>query len=886
MSWFSRLRNSIRSDRISRELDEEMQFHIEKRAADLGLTPGEARRRFGNQLRLREDSWDVKAAAWPETWAQDFRFGLRMLRKNPLVIMAALLSLSLAIGSCTAVFSLVDALVLRPLPLPDPDSLVYLSYRDLDRTMEIDSFPYPLFEEMREAAKPFARLFGIGPQVQRPTIIEAPSEAETVRVQFVSGDSFSILGVRPLLGRLLAPADDRQPPPVAVLSYAFWARRFAKDPSVLGRWIKVEDQEAQIIGVAEERYTGTDVGISTDVWMPNMTWRGTREFTATGYNWLRVWGRLKPDAGPAQVRERLQGVFSNHRRERAAEFRVEESPAIVQRFRNTWLEVRPAAMGASALRKEFAKPLWILGSLVSLVLLIACANVANLLLARASSREREMAIRLAVGASRRRLIRQLMLESSLLALLSAFSGILLALWGTPLIMRLMAPSTAPAWLSLKPDWRVLGFLVGLSVLATVLFGLVPSLRASSTRPDAAMKCGDSRVVQLGFNRLLLVAQIGFCLAVLFVSGLFVLNFRRLLTSDMGFREDGLVLVNLLAAELRNQPAAAPAYWEEVRQRIRSIPGVTSVSFSTWPVMGPLLGESGGTDAVRVDGRPSQGEGVYVSAVSPEFFETMGVSILAGRGFAPRDTSSGQANVAVVNESFARRYFHRGNPVGRTFEHYASRDRLDRFEVVGLARDTKFRSSGDTAWPTVWTPLQPIDYVKVEIRTSLDPGAVRKILRQELPRIHSAFQIFSVTTAATILDDNMIRERLLATLSGFFAVLATILAAVGIYGVLNYAVARRTNEIGLRMALGANAGDAVWLVAREVMWMTVAGSVLGLVGSYVIQHFIAALLYAITPSEPLAVGGPIALLVVVVIVAAVPPAARASRVEPMTALRYE
>jgi predicted permease len=832
---------------------------------------------------LREESREVKLIPWLDTLAADVRFGIRLLRKNPLITASAVLSLSLAIGACTAVFSLVDALVLRPLPVKDGDRLYYLTFSAGQSATPESAFSYPLFRRMREAARPYADVFSMDYQAPRLVTIDPGEGRERLRVQWLSGDSFAILGIQPSLGRLLTASDDVIPGahPVAVLSYAFWARRFGKDPSVLGRRIRVQETEVAIIGVAEQRFTGTEVGISTDIWLPNMMTTNRGAFENNQLIWFRIWVRAKPGVDPARAREVLQAVFTNDRRDQALRFRSDEAPEKIARFLKASLNMEPAATGPSGLRQQFGRPLWILAGLVCLVLLIACANVANLLLARARAREREMALRLSIGASRARLIRQLTIESSLFAGLSAVLGVGVAAFGAPFVATQLAPSNRVVWLDLGVDLKVLGFLVAVTVLATILFGLLPSFRASAANPNTTMG-GGNRIVRLGVHRVLIGAQVGFCCLVLFVSSLFVLSFDRLAASDTGFQAGDLVIADVSAPELRNRREIVPALWRQLMHRLQTAPGITSASGSGWGLLGGALS----TRDVKMNGVSSKGDRSYILPVTAGFFQTMGIGIVAGREFDWRETNTDQPGIAVVNEAFAKLFFEGQNPVGRTFGSYANQDRLDRFNIIGLARDAKYRDMRDRAPPTMYVPWRGGDYGTIELRTTLDPPAAAAILNRELAQVHRAFRLDQITTQQTLVDNHMVRERLLARLSAFFALLATLLAAVGLYGVLNYAVVQRTREIGLRMALGASRTSVVRIVTTDIGVTMAIGITIGLTAGFGLQRFIQSLLFDVKASDPLALLLPAGLLLAAAMIAALPPVLRATAVNPVIALRYE
>ena len=899
MSWRARLARTFRSRKLDDELDEELRFHLEARAAELaagGLAPEEAaceaRRRLGVPLGLRESSRDVKLIPWLDSVARDVRFGVRVLRKDALVAWAAIVSLSLAIGACTAAFSLIEALILRPLPVAEPERLVYLTFtvRPMDGAMgavdENAYFSYPLFERLRAAGRPYVDLFGMNAQGwRRPAVFDdARGAEERVRAQWVSGNAFALLGVRPALGRVLSAADDERPGdhPVAVLSHAFWTRRFGGSPSALGRWLILDQKQFQIVGVAEEGLAGTEPGFMTDLWVPNMMF--DREALAQPtWQWFRIWGRLKPGVDAEQARQALQPIFAGFRRERAQGMRADEPRERVERYINTPLNVRSAANGPSTLRQSFERPLWILAAVVGLLLLIACSNVANLLVARAARREREMALRISIGAGRARVVQQMLIESGLLAVAAGVLGGAFAFLAAPLIVSLLSPASNPAYLDLHLNGTVFGFLAGVCAFTTLLFGTVPALRASAVSPNVALKADGARhSAGRGLVRPLVAAQVGFSFVVLFVAGLLLLSFYKLAGLDPGFAKDGLVVVDVQTTGLRRGEQTPHRVWAEVVEAARRLPGVRAASLSGFG----LFSGSGWTNNIRVPGRDVEAFEPYYLGVSPGFFETMGLRLVEGRDFERRDAERNAPTAVVVNQAFARRYFPEGSPLGRHFSRVDQDQKLVDQEIVGLAGDAKYLNLRDPIPPTVYVPLQNDRGVAIELRTAADPAAVAAALRPEITRINPALRIDDVTTQSRLVDETILRERLLALLSGFFAVVALVLAAVGLYGVLSYGVARRTREIGIRLALGAQPGAVVRLVVGDVALLVAAGLAGGVAIGLLLARFLASLLFEVRPSDFWSLAPPLAWLLLATALAALPAAARAVRVDPTVALRYE
>jgi putative ABC transport system permease protein len=898
MGWLGRLARTLRSRKLDDELDEELRFHLEERAQELagdGLTPEEAareaRRRLGGPLALREASRDVKLIAWLDSLGRDVRYGLRVLRKDALVTWAAIVSLSLAIGACTAAFSLIEALILRPLPVVEPERLVYLTFSvapadgAVGTSEENAYFSYPLFERLRAAGRAHVDLFGMNLQEWRRPVVFADSggQEERVHAQWVSGDSFALLGVKPALGRLLTPADDQRPGdhPVAVLSHAFWTRRFGASPSALGRWLTLEEKQFQIVGVAEAGFLGTEPGSMTDLWVPNMMWN--REALAQpGWQWFRIWGRLRPGSDAESVRQALQPTFTGFRRERAQGLRADEPRERVERYINAPLNVRSAANGPSVLRQRFERPLWILAAVAGLVLLIACSNVANLLVARGARREREMALRISIGAGRARVVQQVLVESGLLAIAAAALGAAFARLAAPLIVSRLSPASNPASLDLHLNGTVFAFLTGTCALTTFLFGAAPARRASAVSPNVALKADGSRhSAGRGVLRSLVAAQVGFSFVVLFVAGLLLLSFYKLAHLDPGFAKDGLVVVDVQTSRSRREPTRLRV-WQAVLESARRLPGVRAASLSGFG----LFSGSEWTTSIRVPGRDVDAFEPYYLGVSPGFFETMGLPLVDGRDLARRDAEREAVTAVVVNQAFARRYFPGQSPLGRHFFLVDQDRKLVDQEIVGLAGDARYLNLRDPIPPTVYVPMQSDRGAAIELRTGTDAAAVAAALRAEIARIDPALRIEDVTTQSRLVDDTIVSERLLALLSGFFAVVALVLAAVGLYGVLSYAVARRTREIGIRLALGARSGAVVRLVVGDVGLLVAAGLAGGVAVGLLLARFLASLLFEVHASDFWSLALPLGWLLLATALAALPAAARAVRIDPTVALRYE
>lgn len=894
MSWLSRVVNVFRGDRVTDDLDDELRFHLEatidQLVADgrtLEAATLEARRRLGNRISLRERSRDVKLLPWLDAIVRDVGFGARMLRKDATATVAVVVSLGLAMGACTAAFMLVDALVLRQLPVPEPDRLIYLAMPPTtpSQTREGSSFSYPLFERFRPAGGGRVELMVVGYQALRRVVFrDAPGGEERVHPQYVSGNFFGSLGIVPAHGRVLTVADDRREAParVAVLSHAFWKRRFGGDLSVLGRVFTLEREfQYEIVGVAREGFTGVEPGVLTDIWIPATTIRADA-LNSPGQHWFRTWGRLAPGVSAEEVQQRLQPVMTQFRRERVATFPADSPADERARYINQPLIARSAAHGPSFLRLEFERPLWVLAAIVSLVLLLACSNVANLLLARAAAREREMALRLSIGAGRRRLVQQLLLESGLLAAAASALGAMIAIVGAPAIVGFLGPAQEPVHLHLQFDGRVVGFLILLGAGTTVLFGLAPALRASAASPIDALKATSGRhAAHARLLHPLVAAQMAFSLTVVFLAGLLLLSFQRLADVDLGFVADGVVLAEVEAVN-RVDPQACKRAVIDLLSRLQSRPGVTAASVSAWP----LLKGWGWSGPIRMPGQQIDPRQVSFLEISPGFLQTMLIALREGRDFNNSDVEPDEPGVVIVNETFAQTFFPNRRPIGQRFDRLEDRDAVVSQEVIGIVGNVKYRNLRDDAPPTVYVPLRGRRGATVQVRTAMPLEAVVSMLRVEAARSTPVLAVAEVTRQSALVEYGRLRERLLALLSGFFALVSLALAAIGLYGVLSFAVVQRTREIGIRLALGARRRTVVRQVLRDVAVHAAIGIAGGVAGGLYGARFVKALLFEVEPMDPISLLLPIAGLLVVATMAAVLPARRAASVDPIVALRDE
>lgn len=886
MSHWSRITNVFRSRKLNSELDEEMQSHIDE-ALEHGRDPEEVRRAFGSRLRAREYSRDVKLVSWIDALRADLLFGTRQLWKNKISSGAAILSLALAIGACTSAFRLIDAVLLRPLPVANPDNLFVVTYQVTnERTGKVDtgdSFEYPIFRNMRTAIQDNAALLAISYANRQDLTYSSDDEMEKAHRQYVSGSMFRSFGLKPALGRLLTDDDDRKPGahPYAVISHDYWTRRFGRDPKSIGRTFRMGGHLYEIVGVAEQGFTGTEPGTMTDVFIPTMM--NAEAIDNPNWGWFRTWVHFPPNAPKEQIRQTLQSVISSSRREYSKEWVATTPKKVLDDFINAPVNLEPANTGLSGMQKTYRRSLTVLGVLVVLVLLIACANVANLMTAQASSRGREMALRISIGAGRWRLIQLVLLESALIAVIASALGGLFAWWSAPFVVSMLNPPDNPARFILPADLRVLGFAVLLAILVTFLFGLVPALRASAVKPMSTLKGGEDPHSRRRLMNALVAAQVSFCFLVHFLAGLFVSTFDRLAHQPTGFSADRLLILETSA---KNKLPYVT--WSQVTDQLRSVPGVEAAALAGWP----LMGGNAWRMPVWLNGHQPDGNLPYFFSASPGWLDTMRIQLVDGRDFRPEDDHPA---VAIVNESFARRYFDGGNPIGKSFEIVRDKKRV-RTQIIGYVKDARYTNMRDPMRETVYVPFnsmegdgqaRPINWATFVVRTTgPDPLTLAPMLRQEIKRARSEMLVSNITTQAELVQRHTLRERLLAMLSMFFAVVALVLASVGLYGVLNYSVLQRRREIGIRMALGAQATDVARRVTAEVFGMLLLGSVAGLAAGIASERYFETLLYQVKGTDLTMLAIPALTIFTAAVLAALPPVIRAVRTDPAMTLRSE
>ncbi len=848
---------------------------------------------------------------------QDLRYGVQMLLKHPGFTAVAVLTLALGAGTNTALFSVVDAVLLKKLPVSDPDRLVlfratwdrerfspggYNGSNQRDPATGLTngtSFPFQTFSRLREDRGALSDVFAFA---SVDLNLNAGGQAEVVSGQVVSGNYYTTLGVPALIGRTITDTDDNPgTTPVAVLSHRFWTSRFSADKGVVGRQVNLNNIAFTIVGVTPPGFEGTgQVGSSQDVSIP-LAWEpkasGERTYLkGAGIWWLRLMGRLKPGATLEQATASLEGAFQqsvlDHRAARQAQSRNPIRPLEPKDYPR--LAIDSGSQGEMNARRFLTKPFRLLFGVVALVLLIACANVANLLLVRASSRQREIAVRLAVGASRWRLIRQLLTESLLLGILGGGLGVLFALWIKDSLLAVADwSSRGMAILNPRLDLRVLGFTLGLSFLTGIIFGIVPALRA--TRLDLTTTLKDTGRGSSGYTRSwlaksLVVGQVSISVLLLIGAGLLIRTLRNLQQVETGFNTSNLLLFNVDPKLIGYKDDKLAALYQQMFDRIEAVPGVQSVTFSRHA----LLSRGATSKSFYLPGVQTPQAGPPVEAnmhnVRENFLQTMEIPLLLGRSLTPQDDARAP-QVAVVNQTFAQRFFPNENPIGKRFGFDS--EKPGEIEIVGLARDAKYTSQRDDTQPTTYISwkqsLSYMGFATFEVRTASDPGSYVGAIRQAVHDVDSNLPLNAIKTQIEQADETLVMERLFAKLLTLFGLLAQLLAAIGLYGVLAYSVSQRTHEIGIRMALGANRGTVLKMILQQGMTLTLIGVAVGLGGAYVLTSYLGSLtsmLFKVQPRDPLTFGVTAALLTVVALIACLVPARRATRVDPLVALRYE
>ncbi len=836
---------------------------------------------------------------------QDIVYGARLLAKSPGFTTVAVLSLALGIGANTAIFSMIDTVLLKMLPVRDPQQLVALTdptsggvsigtsngERGVLSTRE--------FEALRDRVQSFSGVFAAESQLDRNNATIDGKGSEQVRSRLVSGGYFNVLGATPVIGRAFTAEDERGPgsAPYAVISYEFWQRRFGGSPSALDSHIHIAKADLTVVGVAQPHFLGENVGEAPDLWvpldmqpqmMPGRSWlQDDPGHVAEKVMWLHVIGRLKPGVSRQQAQANVDVVFKQVVAEEFSKLSQSQPDILKQN-----LKLHDAAGGVSGLRGNMADPLYVLMGVVALVLLIACANVANLLLARATARQKEMGVRLALGAGRARIIRQFLTESLMLSVAGGVLGSILAVYGVQLLVSLVANHPGTVMLDARPDLRVLSFTVGVSLVTGLIFGLAPAWRSSRVNVSSTLKEAGrgmtSGSAKLNAGKLLVVGQIALSVMLLIGAGWFIRTLRNLENVDLGYQREKLAVVDVDFLSAGYAGKRLPIAYNEVRDRLARIPGVRAVTYSA---NGLFTGNESG-DRISVEGYKSQKRqdlSARFDQAGPGYFASVGIPILLGRDIGPQDVESAES-VCVVNETFAKFYFGSQNPIGK---HVTDEfpDTRKTFTIVGVARDARDHSLRREVFRRFYlSAMQPLGAfpgdVNYEIRTIGETSSVLLAARKAILAYDPALPVDRVQPFVELLDDNLQQERIIAQLSGVFGGVALLLAAIGLYGVLSYAVAQRTNEIGIRMALGAERGAVVRMVLRETAVLIAIGLAVGVPASLVSARLIQSKLFGLKPADPLTLGAAVGIMVAVAVISGYLPARRASRVDPLIALRYE
>ncbi len=884
----ARIRGLFGNRRADREFDDEIETHLRlltERYVRQGMSEAEAaraaRRKFGNVTLLQEAHRDMRGIRFIDTLFQDLRFGLRMLLKSKGFTAVAALSLAIGIGANTAIFSLLDALLLKTLPVRQPEQLVFVEGLGF-------AHPDPVFGEMSEKNSVFDGMFSFHSTAMT---VSDGNQAERVLGELVSGNFFTVLGVGAHLGRVFSDADDQTPGGdfVTVISYNYWRRRFGADPQVIGRKISVNNYPFTIIGVAAPGFNDVEIGDAPDLRVPMTMKREMLDHIDAA----PVMARLKPGISIAQAQVAADTLYQNIIRQNNLRTSVGNSPT--ERIFAPRIQLQSARTGVPRgnLRSQFSQPLILLMCMVGVVLFIACLNVANLLLARAATRRREMAVRLAVGAGRFRLVRQLLTEGFLLSALGGALGLVFARWGTDAMLRFLPQNFT---LEIIPDLRMLGFTLGVSVLTGLLFGLAPALEATrfdlipALKSDAAGVAGRKRRWEL--RRLLVTLQVAMSLVLLVSGTLFARSLRNLKAVDLGYTTDQIVTMETWPEGSGYKIDQSRNFYAQLIERVRALPGVRSAAYGPLPIRG-----YGGEADIEVPGSqipPNEKPTTMFHPITSQFFATLGIPLLRGRDFNAQDSgldyfdaqnSIGDYNrVVIVNDSFARHFFGDENPLGKRFSVGPFKD----LEIVGVVGNARLASLRETMSRTVYYVESErfIGRQRLCVRATGDAGALVAAIRNVVHSLDPNLPVFDIKTFADHIDESISRERMIALLSSFFGLIALLLAALGLYGVMARAVARRTREIGVRMALGAQARNILWLVLRETLFLVAIGIAIGLPVALAATRLIKGFLFGLSANDPLTIALAVSLMLAIAALAGYLPARRATKIDPMMVLRQE
>jgi predicted permease len=908
MRWYQRF---FRRSLTEKHLDAELRFHVDHQTADYiaaGMKPEEARRRarleFGGLDQVKEECRDVGSARFVEMLVQDLRFGLRRLAKNPGFMTVAILSLALGIGASTAIFALIDTVMLRTLPVKHPEQLVQLVCRYHHRPNpehsgngsdnEEPTFSYPLFEQFRKRDDVLVNTFAFVPlgTTKETVSVAADKNASMADGELVSGGYFSGLGVQPILGHAISDADERPgAPQVAVISYGYWNRRFGRDATVLDKAITVGGQPTTVIGVAPLEFFGVEPGRSIDLWLPLSKYGGLQPYgiKASGREmfengdwwWLDIMGRLKPGLSPVQAQAPVEVAF-----QQAAAATLSKKPKPED---GVHLVLVPAAKGLETLRNQFSEPLHILGLGVLLVLLIACANVATLLLADANARAREIGVRLSLGAGRGRLISQLLSESLLLAIMAGALGVAIALWGARILARLLTGDASLLGL-VHINGLVLAFTAAMVLLTAVLFGLAPAIATTRVDLVPTLKATLGQVLgtaRFATGKALVIGQIAVSLVLLVDAGLLVRTLYNLEHANLGFRQQNLLVFKLDGTQLGYSGLQLQGLYDRVLDGMRALPGVRGASNSRLALLTGWETDSGFSADVRT--RREQGNGAQFNVVGPKFFETLGIPTLLGRGIEAKDVD-GAPKIVVVNTAFAKKFFGDTDPVGHRLSDGDKFDPGDSAEIVGVVANAKYDRLRREVRPTVYYPAaqmtESTGSMYFEVRSAGDPMPLVSEIDRAVRDIEPNLPLADVKSETQQISQDLVAEHMFARLATFFGLAALLLTSIGLYGTMAYRVSRRTHEIGIRLALGAQRRSVLANSLGEALVLAVAGIAIGLPASIAAARVIANSFYGVTAKDPATLAASTGSVLLVALLAAWRPARRATKTDPMVALRYE
>jgi predicted permease len=868
---------------LAAELESHIQLHIEENIRG-GMSAEEARRQALIQLggieQTKEEYRDRRSLPWLDSFFQDIRFGLRLLRKNPVFALTAIVSLALAVGANTAVYSIIDAALLRPLPVAQPDHLFTLSTPENDQpglaaSDAGDAFSYPLYEQLSNAAGNSAQLALFDPPGAGEIQIAGPNaQPERVTTQSVSPNALDMLDVSAAAGQLFSPNDERYPSPrvAIVLSYDYWLRRFGSDPGIVGRNLVLDNRPFWVLGVAQKGFFGVDPGKAVDIFVP-VTTGDPGIFSNAEYRDFRLLGRLAPGVTRAQLEARIQPAFHHHQQERIA-----ANPALPlsmqEQLSDMTLAVRPGANGISSFRQIFSRPLWILLSVSICILIIACANVASLLLARAAARSGEMALRLSLGAARSRLLRQLLTESLLISAAAMPLAWIVARAAGPALVAMASKTNDPITLDVSLDTHVLFLCASACALSALLFGLVPALQASSVRPMLALRntSGEGRRLHLG--RIFVSVQVAFAFCLVTTGAGFLFSLSHLAEVDRGFDGRGVTVLTITNTEQRDRQWTV---MQELLSGSQQLPGVQGAATGWMAVF------SGARRAQRIllPGKPPSDQVETFYRVSPGYFAALRTSLLAGRDFTFRDNDN-EPVATIVNRAFAQKYFGTIDVIGSEFR----RDDGVLHQIVGLAADSHFGDLRNGPEPIAYMPMKPPRIFTLYVRAAGGPNAVSQMVEAEANSLNSGVHVSGVTTLEALVGDTIVKEKLLGSIGGALALFGLTLAAIGLFGLLNYSVTRRTKEIGIRAALGAPRTQIYAVIMKDLAGMTIAGIAFGLAGSVLLMRVAHAYLFGVAAVDPWVIGTALAVFVCAALFAGALPARRAASIDPVSAMRCD